>query len=318
MDPMGISWASTSRSFSRKDIFDLPQLIVLGFAGVCTLGCLLVACCRTDKDSEQERQGYMAFAESGPAAKAKNSNEPQSHQSNFSNITQTKPPFRYRASTAWLKGFAFFGVCFMISWSTGVLSATFFTPLTTSGMDWRFNSFTAACFVVVLVGYWGVWPRGTVTYGRTCTIPWCVLFGVVDGLAEAQLFLSFWAVVELGGLPRWATASIVFLVQGGFKANWDQMVWNVQVAPKHNIQEYNKWKILLVHIPNVLVTFSYFVTYSCAPLYVATQTVALVGSTCAMAFPKPTSTYTNPPQDSLVVFYSDRQRADRWDGHRWV
>lgn len=293
MEP-STSWSSKHRSFSRQHIFDSVQVVVFGLAVLCVLCCLVWLV--RDYFSRKPRSAEYVLTTSDT------SNQPR------------QAP--YRPSAAWATAFCFFGVCFSISWGTGVLSATFFTPL--APVDgWEFYVFTSACFAVVVVGYWVVWPLGTVTYGRKRAIAWCLVFGVVDGLAESQLFLSFWAVVELINLPRWGTAVIVFFVQGGFKANWDQKFWNVYVAPEHNVQEWNKWKILFVHVPNVLVTFSYFVTYGCAPLYVATQTVALVGSTCAMAFPSPWSSYTNPPKDSWVHCYSDKARANRWRGDQW-
>ena len=104
---------------------------------------------------------------------------------------------------------------------------------------------------------------------------------------------------------------------GGFKANWDQRYWNVRVAPAHNIEECNKWKVLLVHVPNVLVTFSYFITFGNATLYCATQTLALIGSTSAMRFPAPSSKYTNPPLQSHVVLYADRAKAALWHTDHW-
>lgn len=221
----------------------------------------------------------------------------------------------YNAYTAWLSAVAFFSVCFTLSWATGVLDATFFHP-TWPALSNSFIVFTAASFITVVVGYWVIWPIGTVSYGRK----WggqCVLFGVVDGLAESQLFLCIWSVVELLGLPRYCTGLITFLLQGGFKANWDQKYWNIHVAPAHNISSWNKWKILCVHVPNVFVTFSYFITYGNATLYCATQTLALIGSTSFMRFPSPWSKYTNPPMRSQVEFYADKERARGWVFDHW-
>ena len=59
----------------------------------------------------------------------------------------------------------------------------------------------------------------------------------------------------------------------------------------------------LVH-SNVLVTFSYFITYGNTTLYCATQTLALIGST--IAFPPPSQVY-KPTFDQVV--YRDKDNA---------
>ena len=158
--------------------------------------------------------------------------------------------------------------------------------------------------------------KGTVSYGRKWG--WhCVLFGIFDGLAESQLFLCIWSAVELIGLPRYGTGLVTFVLQGGFKANWDQRYWNVYVAPAHNIKEWNKWKVLLVHIPNVLVTFSYFITYGNATLYCATQTLALIGSTSFMCFPSPSSSIQTHRFDHKWFIALTKDNALLWRVDHW-
>jgi len=112
----------------------------------------------------------------------------------------------YNATIAWLRGFSFFGACFVLAWATGVMDAVFFHPTVPSEKD-GYIPFTIACFVVVLTGYWGIWPQGTVQYGRRRHLPCCVLFGLIDGMAESQVFLVIWAVFEMiPNIPRWGTA----------------------------------------------------------------------------------------------------------------
>jgi hypothetical protein len=103
-----------------------------------------------------------------------------------------------------------------------------------------------------------------------------------------------------------------------FKSNWDERYWNVHVAPAHNVLDWNKWKVLFVHLPNVLLTISFFVTYGSAQLYVATQAVALVGTTNIMCFPPPWSQYVNPPEDTQIKTYGDKHLSDRWYTDHWA
>ena len=302
-----MDWTGRARSFSRDHIFDPVQLAVVTAAGAVLLLCLLLRVRTVRRGSPSSRGGALAGLLASRSQPAENTAE-----SGAENCDQE---YRYDARVAWIEAGIFIAVCFISSWAAGVLDATFFSP-TWPTADAAFLAFTSASFAVVVVGYWLIWPVGTVAYGR-CWSWYCLFFGVLDGLAESQLFLCIWSAVELFGLPRYGTGVITFFLQGGFKANWDQKYWNVRVAPAHNIETWNKWKVLLVHVPNVLVTFSYFITYGNATLYCATQTLALIGSTSFMRFPSPFSKYTNPPLRSQVKNYADRARADLWRTDHW-
>ena len=310
-----LDWAGTARSFSRDRIWDPEQLAVAGAAAAVGVACVAVGAWRARRGGPApEGPEQYLVPRSSPAAAASAAHSPDNGAADESD--ESADEYRYDACAAWLAAGAFVSVCFIISWGAGVLDATFFHPNVRPLEDAPFTVFTAASFAVVLVGYWWIWPMGTVSYGRAWG--WhCVLFGVVDGLAESQLFLCIWSAVELIGLPRYGTGLITFVLQGGFKANWDERVWNVYVAPAHNVKEWNKWKVLFVHVPNVLVTFSYFITYGNATLYCATQTLALIGSTCAMRFPSPFSKYTNPPLRSQVVRRADKASALLWRVDHW-
>ena len=301
-----MDWSDTTKSFTRDNIWDPAQLIVCGIAVVVGLACA-ITCWITPHARDNNINNTTSF--------------PSTQQLHPDSILFTNEEYRYDAYTAWLRGGGFFSVCFVSSWITGVLDATFFHPAWPLPMLDNialvlFILFTVTSFVTVLIGYWIIWPTGTVSYGRKWSW-YCVLFGVVDGLSESQLFLCIWSAVELIGLPRYGTGLITFVLQGGFKANWDQRYWNVYVAPAHNIEEWNLRKVLFVHVPNVLVTFSFFITYGNATLYCATQTLALIGSTSAMHFPSPFSKYINPPLDSQVVRHADKGSALLWRNNHW-
>ncbi|GMH65746.1 hypothetical protein TrRE_jg8856 [Triparma retinervis] len=286
-----MDWASDSKSFTRERIFDPAQLTLFGSALCCLVLCLVLRARSRDDARQTPNDSSAKQLEAGIV-----SGQPMPDPAE---VGYDPEEHRYDAHKAWVSAGAFFSVCFVISWATGVLDATFFHPTWPNSVDNSFIVFTAASFATVVIGYWIIWPIGTVGYGRRWG--WhCVLFGLVDGLAESMLFLCIWSVVELLALPRWGVGLITFFLQGGFKANWDQKYWNIYVAPAHNIEEWNKWKVLFVHIPNVFVTFSYFITFGNATLYCATQTLALVGSTSFMRFPSPSSKYTNPPLRSQV------------------
>ena len=308
------AWTSTNAIFSREHIHDPEQLYVAGAAAVVFALCFsssLIQLLRR-KSEIRSRNIVKSVAEQ----LIRHADQPAG-----SSMSSTTLP--YLASAAWLQAFTFFSLCILLSWQTGVLSATFFHTVPRPTDTLAAKMFGAATFVVVLTGYWVIWPAGTVSYGRSRESSYTfnavknTLVGLIDGACEAQLFLVFWAVIETFGWPRWGTAFLVFLVQGGFKANWDQLYWNVYVAPEHNVPTWNKWKILFVHVPNVLVTFSFFITYGVAWMYVASQAVALVGSTNALKFPGFWSDYTNPPPETWIKNNADKPRADLWNGTSW-
>lgn len=285
------SWGDRTPSFSREHIFEPAQLCVLVVAII-----MLVVCGSACVFQCHERLRRLRHA--------------------LDYRTTQDTSLAYSAEAAWLQATTFFSLCIIASWSAGVLDAVVFHP-TLPLASTAFYVFTAACFLVVILGYWLLWPMGTVTYGRRRARTAAVVFGLLDGFCESQLFMCIWALVELTAWPRWGVATAVFFLQGGFKANWDQRYWNVHVAPAHNIDESDKWKVLFVHLPNVVVTFSHFVTYGSAWLYVISQIIALLGSTTAMRFPSPWSRYTNPPRDTQIALYRDKSRAAEWDGSNW-
>ncbi|GMH60189.1 hypothetical protein TrST_g8382 [Triparma strigata] len=285
-----MDWSSSEPSFTRAHIFDPSQQSVLALSSLTFFTCLFLKL-RTSSSPSTSKHLSASLMSSPP------------------------PPSPYSASSAWLSALTFFSLCFILSWSTGVLSSVFFHP-SLPPLTPPFLTFTITCFVVVFLGYWIIWPIGTVTYNRP-TSPYSILFGLLDGVSESLLILSFWSLIELINLPRYLTASITFLIQGGFKSNWDLKYWNIHVAPAHNIEEWNKWKVCFVHVPNVLLTFSYFVTYGCSSLYVATQVVAVIGSTWFMRFPSPRSGYKNPPEEEQVGTYEDKGRAKFWKVDHW-
>ena len=226
----------------------------------------------------------------------------------------------YNPKRAWLLANLFFTTCLIISWATGVIDAVLVHPsvYVAPGFDHQlWLGLTCACFGVILVGYWGIWPIGTVTYGRPLVFHTCVLFGLVNGLCETSLYLSMWAGIEVTGWPRWATALAFFFVQGGLTANWHTHVWDKHVAPEHNVLSCNIVKVFTVHVPNVLITYTHLMLFGQPLMYVLFETTALVGSTTVMHFPPWWSTYTNPPQTDLIRNLEDVPRAELWQDNQW-
>lgn len=198
-------------------------------------------------------------------------------------------PAGYNPYLAWHRAGIYFCACFIISWLTGVFKTLLYTPLATveqlANGGWL--AFTALCVGVEIVAYGIIWPKGTLTQGRKLHLPLVLLFGVLWGFSEGQLFLSFWAVAERVSVSPVVVALLTFVAISLFNGLWHSLYWDIQVAPEHNIVEWNGKKVLLAHIPNLVITLTYFALHGNAGLFVLFQTLSLVLSTYFMRFPPP-------------------------------
>ena len=102
-----MDWSSSEPSFTRAHIFDPSQQSVLALSSLTFFTCLYL----------------KQHARSAPPT-SKHLNK---HLS-ASLMSSPPPPSPYSASSAWLSALTFFSLCFILSWSTGVLSSVFFHP----------------------------------------------------------------------------------------------------------------------------------------------------------------------------------------------
>ena len=149
---------------------------------------------------------------------------------------------------------------------------------------------TALCVIVVIVGYWIVWPLGTQAHGRTRVFPDTYIFGVLWGVSEGMIFASVWtlAVRWIGRESAWEKLGVFlvcYLVLSLFIGLWHAGYWDRVVAPEHNILEWNVRKVAIAHVPNVIVTTAYVTLFANLGFYVGLQALALLGASLAMPFP---------------------------------
>jgi hypothetical protein len=187
----------------------------------------------------------------------------------------------------WLRAAAYFSLCVLAAWTTGVLDRVLTGSVTGSGSGAGFALAVLGCCLVEVVAYGVVWPRGTYTLDRPRDLAAAVPFGLVWGGCEGLLLLSIWAVVEQTGWPRWGVALGTFAIASAVQGGWHAAYWDRWVAPEHNIPEWNLPKVLLCHVPNLTVTLTFLAVYRAPLLFVAFQTISLVLSTVAMRFPRP-------------------------------
>ncbi len=204
-------------------------------------------------------------------------------------LIQLKPQWggAYRSDVAWAIGGITFTAFYLISWLTGVLQTIFSRPIIQSEQlstpAWW--GLTLLCFIIIYVGYWTIWPMGTLTHGRQRNLGAILTFGTLWGVGEGLFFMSLLALVEKFGLSRLWTGIIAYLLIAAFKGIWHSQFWDIYVSPEHNIEEWNGRKVLFVHTPNLIFTLIYVLLYENVAIFVFLQTLALVGSAYFMHFP---------------------------------
>jgi hypothetical protein len=195
----------------------------------------------------------------------------------------------YDAGKAWRRAFIYFAVCWLIAVPTEAFALLSVRVAAIDGLWWWG---TGIGLIVSFVGYWIIWPMGTTTSGRMLHAGWASLFGVTWGVSEGVLLISVWAVVDDLVSPEWLAVALSFLLFGGLSAVWHARYWDVRIAPVHNIPEWDRVKVALVHSPFLLIVLVHIARYGQGRVAVAMYTVALVGASIAMRFP--------PPVDSAI------------------
>lgn len=219
-----------------------------------------------------------------------------------------RDPATYYADLAWLRGGIYFSLCVLISMVSGVWQTLMQRPWGAvegaAGGLWLAS--IGGLVLFAYVAYWRVWAAGTTALDRTRYAGSAVLFGLLWGLAEGQLFLAFWAFAERTGLALLWVGLITYLAIGAFYGPWHRYYWDFYVAPEHNIPEWNARKVIFVHTPNVLLTLSFLALFHDPHTFVALMAFCLVGATWTMRFPAPwdpisrrpiVDTYTNATVD---------------------
>ena len=196
---------------------------------------------------------------------------------------------RYSPRRAWLRACVYFAACFVIAWLAGVPQTILAQPLVEEiqlgdGRWWLATGFVT-CYV--LFAYAWFWPRGTVTHGRTGNPVVSRLFGMLWGAAQGQLIVALYFAIERLDLGDIVTSLATIAIYSTWAGLWQSRYWDVYVAPPHNIPEWNARKVLVAHVPYLVMSVLHLMTFRNVGLFVIWQIMALTASSWAMRFPAP-------------------------------
>lgn len=144
---------------------------------------------------------------------------------------------------------------------------------------------TVLAVSVIIVGYWLIWARWTLHFNRRRRLGVQLLFGVLWGSGSGQLFV---VVHDMFLRTRWSTVWVwlgAWCAIGAWQGVFQDVGWDVWVAPEHDTPWSIKRKVPASHIPNITITLTYLALYENRLIFVGLQTLALTAASIFMRFP---------------------------------
>lgn len=191
----------------------------------------------------------------------------------------------YVATDAWRRAGTYFVACIVVAVATGALDQVVADRGAQRTGSW--SGVAVLAWVVVVVGYGLVWPRGTYVEDRPARPLLQPAFGAVWGLCQGLLFVSVHRMVASLGLSWALTGALAWLLVAGFQGVWHDRWWDRFVSPPHNVPAWNPIKVAACHVPNLTLSMLLLARWGDAQLFVALQAIALMFSATAMRFPPP-------------------------------
>ena len=200
--------------------------------------------------------------------------------------------------TAWLRAGILFCLFFLISWATGTMEMILSSPIATPEQltDPRWRMWVIGLTIFILIAYWGIWARYTIRFDRKLDLIPQTAFGLIWGLSFGQMLLSIWQIVVML-TPNWAYWQQGILAYI-FISLWQwllmDMYWDIYISPEHDSPKSIKLKVPLTHVPNVTLSLIFFILYQNYVIFIALQTLALLGASIHMRMPAPWSKEKTP------------------------
>ena len=112
-----------------------------------------------------------------------------------------------------------------------------------------------------------------------------------------QLILVFWRAVSVVGAewPAWQVVLVTWIILGIWQWFWQDMYWDLYIAPEHDTKWSIAVKTTITHVPQVTLCLIYVTLYNNYVILIALQTLALVGASVFMRLAPWWSTEPTPP-----------------------
>jgi len=197
------------------------------------------------------------------------------------------PQSDFRPPLLWLRALAYVSACWVLSVVTGTFGRIVRSPPVTSEQlsNPAWWAWTAASVAVILIGYWVIWARWTLHFNRPRRLGAQILFALLWGSGSGQLFVTVFDLFDRTSWATWAVWLAAWCVIGAWQGVFQDVGWDVWVAPEHDTPWSIKRKVPASHIPNVTITLTYLALYENRLIFVGLQTLALTAASIYMRFP---------------------------------
>ena len=207
---------------------------------------------------------------------------------NYRNLPQNK----YLPMAAWTRSFLYFSCCQIFAAATGTTGTLLNQPLVTieqlNDPWWQLGAI--GCTIYILVAYWGLWSKMTLTFDRKLYLGWTIFFGLVWGSSTGQLLLSFYHIANSATYIDGSFCA-KYLVSYSCMGLWQYIIqdywWDVYISPEHDSPRSIIVKTAACHIPNVALCLAFLCRYDNYAMFVGFQTLALVAAAIYQHFPTP-------------------------------
>jgi len=205
----------------------------------------------------------------------------------------------YIPLAAWLRAGILFCAFYLASWATGTMEITLKSPIASREQlaDSRWWFWVVGLTAFIIFAYWGIWARYTIRFDRKIDLLPQILYGLLWGTAFGQMLLAIWRIAAMIGVnwKAWQQWLLAYVLIGIWQWLLMDMYWDVYISPEHDSPKSIKIKTLFTHIPNVTLCLVFLILYGNYTIFIALQTLALVGCSINMRMPAPWSKEKTPP-----------------------
>jgi hypothetical protein len=194
---------------------------------------------------------------------------------------------RYSPRGAWIRATIYSAACWAVATLTGTTQRVFGETIATQDQlsNWRWWLFLAAAVATILVAYIGVWANNTLIFDRPRRWGAQIGFGLLWGSGSGMWLATLYVLADRTDWPRWGVWLLAFGLISVWQAFWQDLYWDVYVAPEHDTPASIKLKVPTTHIPNILVTLTFLVAYDNVAIFAILQGSALLIASIAMRMP---------------------------------